>query len=213
MDKTTMDDLGKDSDARRHAPATVRNRDAIAAVLARELPKSGTVLEVASGSGEHAVFFARQFPALRWQPSDPDPDAIASIAAWQDSYEGGNCAPPVVLDAQAPDSWPVKRADAIVCINMVHISPWSATQGLFHGAAQILSGTDLPLVLYGPYFEQGVEPAPSNLAFDVSLKTRNPAWGIRSAEDLSNLGARHGFARTARHEMPANNLMLVFRRA
>ncbi len=133
---------------KRHAPATLRNRDAIAAVLGDWLPASGTVLEVASGSGEHAVHFAAAFPKLDWQPSDPDPSALASIAAW--SAEAGlpNIAAPLHLDASAPD-WPLGHADALLCINMVHISPWAATLGLFAGAARLL-GPGAPLILYGP---------------------------------------------------------------
>ena len=196
---------------KRHAPATQRNRVPIADVLARELPLQGRVLEIASGTGEHAVFFAARFPALAWQPSDPDPAALASIAAYRAEYPGDNLAAPVLLDAAAPASWPVSEAAAILCINMVHISPWDASEGLFAGAAQILGGKNLPLILYGPFFEQGVETAPSNLDFDASLKARDPRWGIRDAEKMDSLAARHGLVRTARHAMPANNLMLVYR--
>ena len=161
---------------KRHAPATLRNRDAIAAVLGDWLPASGTVLEVASGSGEHAVHFAAAFPKLDWQPSDPDPSALASIAAW--SAEAGlpNIAAPLHLDASAPD-WPLGHADALLCINMVHISPWAATLGLFAGAARLL-GPGAPLILYGPYLEADVATADSNLAFDESLRSRNPDWGL-----------------------------------
>jgi len=198
---------------KKHAPATLRNRDAIAGVLHDELPREGCVLEIASGSGEHAVHFAGLFTNLDWQPSDPDKEAIASIIAYLSEYKGGNLRLPMVLDASAPDSWEVRQADAIVCINMVHISPWEATEGLFKGAARILSGKDLPIILYGPYFEQEVETAPSNLAFDESLRSRNGQWGIRHAEDLDRVAAQNGFTRTARHQMPANNIMLVYRRA
>jgi Protein of unknown function (DUF938) len=198
--------------AKQHAPATLRNRDAIAAVLARELPPSGTVLEVAAGTGEHAVFFAAAFPALAWQPSDPSPEALASIAAHRAEYPGSNCAAPVLLDAAVPDHWPVAHADAILCINMVHISPWAATTGLFAGAARILRGHGAPLILYGPYLEQGVETAPSNLEFDASLQARDPRWGLRHAEDLDGLAAQHSMARAARHALPANNIMLIYRR-
>ena len=198
--------------AKQHAPATLRNREAIAQVLARELPASGTVLEVASGTGEHAVFFAERFPALQWQPSDPSPEALASIAAYRADYAGDNCAAPLRLDASAPDDWPVAEAAAILCINMSHISPWAATEGLFAGAARLLGSSGGPLILYGPYIEQGVETAPSNLAFDQSLKARDPRWGLRVAEDMELLAASHGLTRSARHAMPANNLMLVYRR-
>lgn len=198
---------------KRHAPATLRNRDAIAEALAEELPESGFVLEVASGSGEHAVFFAGRFAAIEWQPSDPAADAIASIEAHGADYAGTNLLSPIILDASAPDGWTVSAADAIVCINMVHISDWAASEGLFKGAADILSGKGLPLILYGPFFEQGVEPAPSNLAFDEGLRARNPAWGIRHAAELDTLAQANGFTRSARRAMPANNLMLVYRTA
>ena len=197
---------------KQHAPATERNRAPIAEVLARELPDSGTVLEIAAGTGEHAVFFAGQFPALKWQPTDPVAEAIASIAAYRADYPGGNLALPLPLDAALPDAWPVAKADAIVCINMVHISPWEATLGLFQGAAQVLSTSGAPLILYGPYIEQGVETVPSNLDFDASLKARNPLWGLREAEALDALAAPHGMRRTARHALPANNIILVYRK-
>jgi len=202
--------------AKKHAPAALRNREPILDLLRHELPEWGVVLEVASGSGEHAVYFAENMRTLEWQPSDPDHQAVASIAAYRADYsqesDNVNLREPVQLDASAAN-WPVKRADAIVCINMVHISPWEASVGLFRQAAQILSGKDVPLILYGPYFEQGIEPAPSNLQFDAGLKARNPDWGIRDAEKVDTLAAEYGFARTARHEMPANNLMLVYRTA
>lgn len=195
---------------KRHAPATARNSAAIADVLAQELPPAGTVLEVASGTGEHAVFLARRFPHLTWQPSDPDPDALGSIAAWAAEAGLGNLKAPVRIDARA-DEWPVAAADTLLCINMVHISPWSATEGLFASAARVLV-PGAPLILYGPYREDGVPTAPSNDAFDLSLKARNPEWGLRLAEDVDDLAQAHGFVRTARHAMPANNLTLVYRR-
>ncbi len=198
---------GGDAD-KRHAPATLRNRDAIAAVLAGWLPPAGTVLEVASGSGEHAVHFAAAFPRLRWQPSDPDPAALASIAAWSAEAALANIAPPLRLDAAAAD-WLLDRAGAILCINMVHISPWAATLGLFAGAARLLPA-GAPLILYGPYIEDDVETAPSNLAFDQSLKARDAAWGLRNLADVDRAGAGFGFARSDRAEMPANNLMLKY---
>lgn len=198
---------------RQHAPATLRNREPIAAVLARELPASGSVLEVAAGTGEHAVFFAETFPALAWQPTDPSDEALASIADYRADYAGSNLAAPLRLDAAQPESWPVTRADAVVCINMVHISPWEATLGLFAGAARVLGTRGGPLVLYGPYIEQGVETAPSNLEFDASLKARNPLWGLREAEALDALAAQHRMARSARYALPANNIILVYRAA
>jgi hypothetical protein len=158
------------------------------------------------------VFFAGQFPALQWQPTDPAPEALASIAAYRADYPGDNLAAPLLLDAAAPEAWPVAQAAAIVCINMVHISPWEATLGLFRGAAQVLRASGGPLILYGPYIEQGVGTAPSNLDFDASLKARNPLWGLRKAEALDALAATHGIRRTARHALPANNIMLVYRK-
>ena len=198
-----------------HAPAALRNRAAIGAVLAAELPESGVVLEVASGSGEHAVFFAERFPQLEWQPSDMQREALASIIAYWEDYEGSNLRFPAVLDATNPGEWELSRADAAVCINMVHISPLAATEGLFAGCGKLLAGPRnpaAPLILYGPYFEQGVEPAPSNVEFDRSLRARDPSWGIRNVEELDRLASCEGFTRTARHEMPANNLVLVYRR-
>jgi hypothetical protein len=198
---------------KQHAPATLRNREPIAEVLARELPASGTVLEIAAGTGEHAVFFAATFPALHWQPTDPSPEALASITAYREEYPGGNLAAPLLLDAAAPESWLVAEISAILCINMVHISPWEATLGLFRGAGGLMGGRGSrgPLILYGPYIEQGVETAPSNLEFDASLKARNPLWGLREAEALDAVAARHGMARSARYALPANNIMLVYR--
>jgi len=198
------------SDDKRHAPATLRNRDAIAAVLADWLPAAGTVLEIASGSGEHIVHFAGVFPYLHWQPSDPDPAGLTSIAAYRGEARLANLAPPLALDASAGE-WPVGRADAILCINMVHISPWEATRGLFAGAERLLSSR-APLILYGPYIEPDVPTAESNLAFDASLRSRNPAWGLRDTDDVKAVAADAGFAFAERRAMPANNLMLLFRR-
>lgn len=197
---------------KQHAPATLRNREPIAAVLARELPAGARILEIASGTGEHAVFFAQAFPQLAWQPTDPSAEALASIAAYREEYAGSNLAAPLLLDAAAPATWPVRQADAILCINMVHISAWDATVGLFEGAGRLL-GEGAPLILYGPYLEAGVNTAPSNLDFDASLKARNPLWGLRHAEALDALGVQHAMTRSARHAMPANNIMLVYRRA
>lgn len=195
---------------KQHAPATLRNREPIAEVLARELPASGKVLEIAAGTGEHAVFFAERFPALEWQPTDPSPEALASIADYRADYRASNLSAPLMLDAAAPEDWPVAEAAAIVCINMVHISPWEATLGLFRGAAQV-SGTGAPLILYGPFLEAEVETAPSNLAFDASLKARDPRWGLREAEALDALAAQHTMARSARYTLPANNIMLIYK--
>lgn len=198
------------SAGKRHAPATQRNRDAIAAVLTDWLPASGTVLEVASGSGEHVVHFAAALPQLHWQPSDADPAGLASIATWSAEAGLANIAPPLALDASAGD-WPIDRADAILCVNMVHISPWDATLGLFAGAARLLA-RGAPLILYGPYVEPDVPTADSNLAFDASLRARDPAWGLRSVDDVKSAAEAVGLAFAERRAMPANNLMLLFRR-
>lgn len=195
---------------KRHAPATERNRGPIAAVLREVLPEHGVVLEVASGSGEHAVYFAGRFPSLIWQPSDPDREALRSIAAWSAEARSTNLREPLLLDAAA-DAWPVERADALLCVNMVHISPWAATQGLMRGAARVL-GAGAPLILYGPYRRRGVPTAPSNEAFDASLKARNPEWGLRDLEDVAAEAERAGFTLERVVEMPANNLTVVFRR-
>jgi len=193
----------------RHAPATARNRDPILAVLREVLPASGLVLEVASGTGEHVRHFAETLPHLEWQPSDPDPGARASIANWCEDLP--NICAPLALDASSPD-WPIGHADAILCINMVHISPWAATQGLVAGAARLLPSGG-PLYLYGPYRRSDVPTAPSNEAFDASLKDRNPAWGLRQMDDVIALAEQNGLIFERQVEMPANNLSLVFRRA
>ena len=195
---------------KRHAPAVDRNRRPITAVLTEELPAAGLVLEVASGTGEHAVHFARTYPHLAWQPTDPDPEALESIAAWRGEEGLANLRAPVVLDAAAGE-WPIAAADAVLCINMVHISPLAATEGLLAGAAALLA-PGAPLILYGPYLEAAVETAPSNLEFDAWLKRRDPGFGLRSAEWLDERAAARGFARTRRVAMPANNLTLVYRR-
>lgn len=197
------------SDARRFAPATERNRDFIVAVLRDVLPASGTILEIASGTGEHVAAFAHAFPALDWQPSDPDAEARASIAAWTSGI--ANIAAPLALDAAAP-VWPITQADTILCINMVHISPWAATEGLMAGAARLLA-PGAPLYLYGPYRRADAPTAPSNEAFDASLKARDPDWGLREVDDVVALAASRGLVFERLVEMPANNLSLVFRRS
>lgn len=195
---------------RREAPAAARNRDPILAVLRRYLPPKGLVLEFASGTGEHVVHFARALPALSFQPSDPNETARASIDDWVKTLGLANVAPALALDAAAA-SWPVAEAAAIVCINMIHISPWAATEGLLAGAGRTLPPGGV-LFLYGPYRRAGVATAPSNEAFDADLRARNPAWGLRTLEDVAALAAQNGFAAPDVVEMPANNLCVVFRR-
>ncbi|MCJ7422081.1 DUF938 domain-containing protein [Sphingomicrobium astaxanthinifaciens] len=199
----TMADLGRE--ARREAPAAARNVRHIIAVLEDWLPATGLVLETSSGTGQHARAFAEHFPALTFQPSDPDPAALVSIAAWR---EGGpaNLLPPLDLDTAAP-GWGIEAADAVLSINMAHIAPWAATLGLLEGAARLLR-PGAPLIFYGPWLAADIETAPSNLAFDESLRARDPAWGLRTLEALSAAAEPRGFALAERRTMPANNLML-----
>ncbi|MDR3468204.1 MAG: DUF938 domain-containing protein [Xanthobacteraceae bacterium] len=197
------------TDDRRSAPAALRNRDPILAVLREVLPAHGLVLEIASGTGEHVVHFARHLPGLAFQPSDPDAGARESIQAWITESGLGNVRAPIALDAAAPP-WPVTAADAMVCINMIHISPWRSTEGLFAGAAAVLPA-GAPLVLYGPYRRHDVPTAPSNEEFDASLRARDPAWGLRQLDDVAALAEQSGFALDRVVEMPANNLTVVFR--
>ena len=196
--------------AARSAPAAARNHAPILRVLRDRLPRSGRVLEIASGTGEHAVWFSGALPGVIWQPTDPDPEALRSIAAWRDTTDRPNLLPPLPLDAAA-DVWPVSQADAVVVINMVHIAPWTATQGLIAGAARVLTQSGL-LFLYGPFREGGVHTGAGNAAFDADLRARDPSWGIRDLDDIAALASRHGFTAPERIAMPANNLSVVFRR-
>lgn len=198
------------SEVRRSAPAVARNTAPIIDVLSGVLPDSGLVLEVASGTGEHALAFSRAFPDLLFQPSDPDSDALASIEAWQESEGPANLLAPVRLDASA-DQWSIGEAQAVICINMVHISPWAATVGLLAGAGRVLEN-GAPLYLYGPYRQQDVETAPSNEEFDRSLRSRNSEWGLRQLEDVVMEAERHALRLDTVVPMPANNLSAVFRR-
>lgn len=194
------------------SPSTARNREPILAVLKPRLPPSGLVLEIAAGAGEHAVYFATALPHLQWRPTDADPAALASIAAWRDHAGPPNLLPPLALDAADPDAWPVTAADAVVSVNMIHISPWATTEGLMAGAGRMLAPGGL-LVTYGPYLEREVATAPSNLEFDRYLKARDPAWGLRDRDAVAAVAAAHGLTLTERIAMPANNLSLVFRKA
>jgi SAM-dependent methyltransferase len=198
------------TDPRRFAPAAARNRDPILAALRPRLPGAGLVLEVASGSGEHAIHLAAALPALTFQPSDPDPGARASIDAWAAKAGLANIRPALALDAAAAD-WPAAAADAVVCINMIHIAPWAACEGLVRGAARLLPAGG-PLILYGPYRRGGRHTAPSNAAFDADLRARDPAWGVRDLEAVAALAAAEGFGPPEAVEMPANNLTVIFRR-
>lgn len=195
---------------RRSAPAATRNREPIADVLLDWLPERGLVLEIASGTGEHAVHFAGRFPDLQWQPSDLHPDALGSIEAWRSAAELSNLRPPLTLDASSPD-WPVDAADAVLSINMVHISPRASALGLLDGAARILPAGGV-LILYGPWLKDDIETAPGNLAFDEDLKRRDPQWGLRRVEDFSAAAEERGLVLERTQAMPANNLMLLIRR-
>jgi hypothetical protein len=196
--------------AARLSPAVARNRDPILAVLRRYLPEQGTVLEIASGTGEHAAYFAANLPHLIWQPTDADPDALASIEAHRDTADVPNLRAPLTLDVTAP-TWSIAKADAVVSINMIHISPWAAAQGLIAGAARLLA-PERVLYLYGPFKENGIHTAPSNAAFDDSLRASDARWGVRDVGDVRALAEDHGFDFVERVAMPANNLSLVFRR-
>ncbi|MCB1526540.1 MAG: DUF938 domain-containing protein [Hyphomicrobiaceae bacterium] len=198
-------------DPRRFAPATARNRVPILSVLKCHLPSRGLVLEIASGSGEHATFFAQSLgPNLVFQPSDPDASARASTDAWTAALGLTNVSPAIELDATAR-TWPVRAADAVLAINMVHISPWAATEGLVRGAAGILPAGGV-LFLYGPYRRDGRHTAPSNETFDLDLRSRNREWGVRDLEAVTALAMSVGFGTPIVEQMPANNLSVVFPR-
>ena len=198
------------SGQRRSAPAALRNREPIADVLANWLPSGGLVLEIASGSGEHAVYFAERFPQLEWQPTDIHPDALASIAAWREETDLPNLRAPLKLDAASAD-WAVGRADAILSINMVHISPWKSALGLIDGAARLLA-SGAPLIMYGPWLKDGMPTVDSNLAFDADLKRRDSEWGLRRVEEFAEAAAARGLTLEATRTVPANNMMLLLRR-
>ena len=196
--------------AARSAPAAGRNREPILGVLRDILPQPGLVLEIASGTGEHALWFSQVLPGLTWQPTDRDAEALSSIAAWRDRTGLPNLRPPLWLDATS-DTWPIARADAVVAINMIHIAPWTATVGLLAGAGRILTQGGL-LFLYGPFREAGVHTADSNARFDADLQARDPSWGIRDLDEITALANLQGLMAPERFPMPANNLSVVFRR-
>ena len=198
------------SDPRQYRPHVPRNRDPILDVLKRVLPRRGLVLEIASGSGEHAAYFAQALPKLTWQPSDPDAVALASIDAHRADIGSPNLLPPVQLDVTAA-AWPVERADAVICCNMIHIAPWVACEGLMAGAARVLP-VGGALYLYGPYKIGGAHTAPSNQEFDAYLRRQNAAWGIRDLDEVTTLARRHSFTLTETVSMPANNLSVIFAR-
>lgn len=206
-------------DFRRYAPATQRNREPILDVLRQVLPPTGTILEISSGTGEHAIFMAPQLAPHRWLPSDPNPESRASIAAWQQAAPCDRLYPPIDLDASTPQ-WSVESDErfklepivAIVNINMIHIAPRSAYLGLMAGAKRILPLGGI-LYLYGPFKQDGVHTAPSNAAFDRSLQLQNPEWGIRDLAEVTAAAATQNLLLQKVYQMPANNLSVVFRSA
>jgi len=201
-------------DARQFAPATLRNRDAILEILLQVLPPEGTVLEIASGTGEHAVFFAPRLQPRHWLPSDPNPLAIASIASWQQQEPAANLAAPIIIDVTNPN-WSKdsnlqdQEIRAIVNINMIHISPWAACLGLMVGAKDILPVGGI-LYLYGSFKQNGQHTAPSNAEFDASLRDQNPEWGVRDIEEVINVAQEYNLRLQKTFPMPANNLSVVF---
>lgn len=197
-------------DARRFAPAVARNKAAITEILARHLPASGLILEIASGSGEHALHLAASFLALIFQPTDPDAAALASIAAWRAEAQLANLQVPLALDVMA-DAWPVQKANAVLCINMIHIAPWEATAALMRGAARVLPPNGM-LFLYGPFKRNGQHTAASNAEFDASLRGQDARWGVRDLEAVAEIASAAGFAAPVAEAMPANNLSVIFRR-
>ncbi len=199
------------SPPRLHAPATHRNREPLLAVLREVLPPLGTVLEIAAGTGEHAVFFASHLPHLRWIPSDPEPERRASIAAWAEDASLPNLDDPLDLDVMTPP-WPVSEIDAILCINMIHIAPFTACLALLDGASRLL-GPGAPVILYGPFQRQGRHTADSNAAFDHRLRGENPSWGVRNLETVEEEANGRGLNLHRVVEMPANNLTVVFHRS
>jgi Protein of unknown function (DUF938) len=208
-------------DLRRYAPATERNREPILAVLQQVLPPTGTILEISSGTGEHAVFMAPQLAPRYWLPSDPNPDARDSIRAWRQSAPCDNIYSPMDIDASSSE-WSIESGrfpirdlteqpiNAIVNINMIHIAPKSAYLGLLAGARRVLP-IDGILYLYGPFKQGGVHTAPSNEAFDDSLQSQNPQWGIRDLEEIIRVAHSHNLDLQKVYEMPANNLSVVFK--
>jgi len=199
------------SDRRLYFPHVARNREPILEILKRVLSSQGLVLEIASGGGEHAAYFASNLPGLRWQPTDANAEMFESIAAHRAAAGVANLLAPLHLDV-ASQQWPVERADAVVCCNMIHIAPWAATEGLIAGAGRTLPRGGV-LYLYGPYKVDGRHTAPSNQDFDMSLRARNPLWGVRDLTEVSRLAERHGLALAEIVAMPANNLSVIFRRA
>ena len=191
-------------------PAALRNAEPIAAVLRRLLAEQSAVLEIASGTGQHAAHFVKSMPTIQWQPTDFDSVSLASIAEWRGETGVANFKEPLLLDVCDPE-WPVESADVVFCANMIHIAPWECCLGLVSGASRVLSPGGA-LLLYGPFFTEDTPTAPSNIAFDESLRSRNAEWGIRRLADIQSAAQASGLELEEQVSMPANNLMLVFRR-
>jgi hypothetical protein len=202
--------LGSLANHRLVSPSAERNRAPISEVLSQVLPERGVVLEISSGTGQHVVHFARAMPNLIWQPSERDDDCLRSIVAWLSVEQLPNVRPPLHLDVSA-SPWPIASAAALVCINMIHIAPWSAAQALFRGGEGLLSGGGV-VCLYGPFRRQGRHTSPSNEAFDELLRRQDPDWGVRDLDEVARLADTAGFDLLQTHEMPSNNLTVVFRK-
>ncbi len=203
-----IESLTVSTDPRLDYPATQRNRDPILAVLREVLPASGTVLEIASGSGQHVAYFAEALPNLRWQPTDFEASLFASITAWTEHLD--NVAAPALLDVTS-EVWPVAQCEAVFCANMIHIAPWAACLGLLDGVSKRL-GQGAPLCLYGPFMRNGAHTAPSNAAFDERLRARDRDWGVRDLDEVAHEAERRGLVLARVVEMPANNLAAIFQR-
>jgi len=206
-----LEDQNASGDGRLASPSAERNREPIAEVLSQVLPQSGLVLEVGSGTGEHAVHFAHVMPHLAWQPTEKDKDCLRSISAWAALEAQANVRRPLYLDV-TDAQWPIAAADAIICINMIHVAPWSVAQALFRGASRILSPGGL-LCLYGPYRVAGKHTSASNRAFDAQLRAMNSEWGVRDLDAVSHEAQSFNIELVRTFQMPANNLIVVFRKS
>jgi SAM-dependent methyltransferase len=205
-----LEDLDASEDGRLTSPSAARNKEPIATVLSQVLPRSGLVLEVGSGTGEHAVHFARVMPHLAWQATEQDEECLRSICAWVATETQANLRQPLYLDV-IDAQWPIEAADAIICINMIHIAPWTATQGLLRGSSRILPPAGL-LCLYGPYRVGGKHSSASNRAFDAQLRAIKAEWGVRDLDAVSNEARAFNIELERTFELPANNLIAIFRK-
>ena len=205
-----LEDLNASDDGRLASPSAARNREPIAQVLSQVLPQSGLVLEVGSGTGEHVVHFARTMPHLTWQPSEQDEACVRSISAWVAVEAQANVRPPFYLDV-TDAQWPIAAADAVTSINMIHIAPWSVAQALLRGASRILPSAGL-LCLYGPFRVAGKDTSASNRAFEAQLRAINSGWGVRDLDEVSSEASAANLEFVQTFEMPANNIIVVFRK-